>query len=498
MSAEGRIDAPFGRATTRISRRLRQEAGFTLIEVLLAGVMLAILSVPISGLLSTTAAIARLDRQRTSADQLAQKQIETIHALPYFDVGLVGANPQGTIASPTTATLPSIGSVTVTTKVTYVADALPSNQYPTSADYKKVVVTVTNTVTGKVLSTKTTYIAPASAPPNAGSGWIQIQRTVVDAVTNLALPGASVNLTGGPDTNPVTNRTDTTDAAGTVLFPGLSTTSNGTPGYTILTTPLAGYSIFPDDLAPASVTSVASTVGNNSVGTVRMYKQGVSLTVNVQDKNGNPYTGGATVSLDSSRCGVQAINIPSGQSSYTFTNCYPWGTEQVPLVSPLPSTLLPPNVLGQVPLDDKYYVTAWSTTATTGNWSSGTAVSVPSSYPGTLTQSVNVKMVSATFPYNATPANSLQKNLVVTVKKSGVNDTNARVEVTGAPTGISPGIALFGTTNASGQVTFTVPVVSGSTTFTVNANELGAIRGSATQALQQSSAASTNLTVNIS
>jgi hypothetical protein len=70
--------------------------------------------------------------------------------------------------------------------------------------------------------------------------------------------------------------------------------------------------------------------------------------------------------------------------------------------------------------------------------------------------------------------------------------------LTGAPTGISPGIALFGTTNASGQVTFTVPVVGGSTTFTVNANELGVIKGSATQALQQSSGASTSLTVNIS
>ena len=226
MSAEGRIVAAFGRATTGIARRVRQEAGFTLIEVLLAGVMLAILSVPISGLLSTTAAIARLDRQRTSADQLAQKQIETIRALPYFSVGLVGGNPQGTIVSPATATLPSIGSVTTTTTVTFVADALPSNPYPTKADYRKVVVTVTNTATGKVLSTKTTYIAPASAPPNAGSTWIQIQRTVIDAVNNLALPGASVKLTGGPDTSPVTNRTDTSDAAGNVLFPALSTTAS--------------------------------------------------------------------------------------------------------------------------------------------------------------------------------------------------------------------------------------------------------------------------------
>ena len=477
MSAEGRIVAAFGRATTGIARRVRQEAGFTLIEVLLAGVMLAILSVPISGLLSTTAAIARLDRQRTSADQLAQKQIETIRALPYFSVGLVGGNPQGTIVSPATATLPSIGSVTTTTTVTFVADALPSNPYPTKADYRKVVVTVTNTATGKVLSTKTTYIAPASAPPNAGSTWIQIQRTVIDAVNNLALPGASVKLTGGPDTSPVTNRTDTSDAAGNVLFPALSTTASGTPGYTLVTTPLAGYSIFPDDLAPGSVTSVASTVGNNSVGTVRMYKQGVSLTVNVQSSAGAAWTTGATVSLDSSRCGVQTVSIPNGQSSTTFTTCnYATGAPySVPLV---------PNVLGQVPLFDKYYVTAWSTT---GNyWSAGAPVTVPSNYPTTLTQSVNVK-------FNATAAGQT-KVINVTVKKGGSADANSRVELTGGPFGVY----LYGTTNGSGVASFTVPVNGTGTTFTANAMNTSGAKGSATTAaISTSTTSPIALTVNI-
>jgi type II secretory pathway pseudopilin PulG len=479
MSAEGRIDAPFGRATTRISRRLRREAGFTLIEVLLAGVMLAILSVPISGLLSTTAAIAKLDRERTSADQLAQRQIETIRALPYTSVGLVGGNPQGYIVSPTTATLPSIGSVTTTTKVTFVADALPSNPYPTKADYKKVVVTVTNATTGAVLSTKTTYIAAASAPPNAGSTWIQIQRTVVDAFTNLALPGASVNLTGGPDTNPVTNRTDTTDAAGSVLFPALNTTAGGTPVYTLATT-LSGYNVFPDDISPGSPSSVSSIVGNNSTGTIRMYKSGVSLTVNVQANGGGAFNSGAYVSIDSSRCGVQQATINAGSSSATFTTCDYANGKTVPLV---------PNVLGQVPLFDKYYVTAWAKNGT-GNWSPGYAVTVPSAYPTTMTQTVNAQFVGATY--------GTTKNILVTVKKSGSNDSNARVEVTGTPTGLGSPLYLYGTTNGSGQVTITVPVVSTSTTFTVNANDMSVTKGSGTVSLSTGSSSTTNLTVNIS
>jgi prepilin-type N-terminal cleavage/methylation domain-containing protein len=490
MSAEGRMGAAFGRVTTRIARRLRHEAGFTLIEVLLTAVMLAIISAPISAILSQGAVIAKMARERTGADQLAQTQIESLRSIPYTQVGIANGNPAGSLAASTSTTLPSGEAVTLAWQVTWVNDKVPENPYQSNADYKKVVLTITRNSDNHLLTQKTTFVAAASAPPSAGTTWVQIKRTVQDAVTLSPIVGANVNLTGG--VNSIT-RNDTTDASGTVLFPALDPATNGlgTPLYTLLTT-YSGYSVFPDDISPGAASSISSTPGLSSISTIRMYK-GTTLTVNVQTFSGAAYTSGATVSVDSSRCGVQTQAISPGQSSVTFTTCWTSGTEPT-----APQVPLPPNVSGLTPADSTYYVTAWSTTATTGNWSTGTAVAVPSNYPTTLTQSVNVKMVSATFPYNATPANSLQKNLVVTVKKSGANDTNARVEVTGAPTGISPGIALYGTTNGSGQVTFTVPVVAASTTFTVNANELGVIKGSATQALQQSSAASTNLTVNIS
>ena len=225
------------------------------------------------------------------------------------------------------------------------------------------------------------------------------------------------------------------------------------------------------------MTSVASTVGNNSVGTVRMYKQGVSLTVNVQSSAGAAWTTGATVSLDSSRCGVQTVSIPNGQSSTTFTTCnYATGAPySVPLV---------PNVLGQVPLFDKYYVTAWSTT---GNyWSAGAPVTVPSNYPTTLTQSVNVK-------FNATAAGQT-KVINVTVKKGGSADANSRVELTGGPFGVY----LYGTTNGSGVASFTVPVNGTGTTFTANAMNTSGAKGSATTAaISTSTTSPIALTVNI-
>ena len=484
MSAEGRIDAAGGRVTTRISRRLRQQAGFTLIEVLLAGVMLAIISAPIGAILSQGAVIAKLSRERTGADELAQTQIESLRSLPYTQVGIVNGNPSGQLAASTsTFKLPSGEAVTVSWQITWVNDKVPENPYQTNADYKKVVLSITRNSDNHLLTQKTTFVAAASAPPSAGTTWVQIKRTLQDVVTLSPLVGANVAVTGGPK---AVNRNDTTDASGTVLFPALDSITPAGTAYTVTPT-LSGYSVFPDDMAPAVQTTVPSTPGLNSIATIRMYK-GTSLTVNVQTSAGAAFTGGATVSLDSSRCGIQTQTIPSGQSSVTFTQCYPWGTTLVPL---------PPNVSGQTPADSTYYVTAWSTSGTTGNWSTGTAVAVPSNYPTTLTQSVNVKFVSTTF----TTTNSQQKAVKVTVTKGGVNDTNARVELTGSPTGISPGIALFGTTNGSGQVTFAnVPVITGSgtTTFTISANDQGLTKGTATVALNSSSSSTTSVTVAIS
>jgi type II secretory pathway pseudopilin PulG len=471
MQHEGRSSVASLRDTIRVPRlrAIRDEAGFTLIEALLAGVMLAILSAPISALLSSSAVIARLDRERTGADQIAQSQIEMIRTLSYTQVGVTNGNPPGVLAASTAAALPSGEAVTIKTQVTWVSDPIPT-AYVTNADYKKVVLTVTRTSDGKQLAQKSTFVASASAPPLAGTSWVQIKRQVIDAVTTLPLPGANVNLTGGPDSE---NRNDTTDGSGTVIFPALTSATNGTPVFTLATT-FSGYAVFPDDISPGSASSITSAPGTNSTGTLRMYLP-VSLTINVQTAAGAPYTSGATVSLDSSRCGLGTVSIPSGQSSTTITSCNYATGKSVPLV---------PNVLGQTPLFDKYYATAWSNSG--GFWGVGPAVTVPSSYPATLTQSVNVKFSATTYPTT--------KQVKVTVTKGGPADTNARVEVTGGPAGVD----LYGTTDANGQVTLTVPVTSTSTSFTVNANDMGVAKGTTTFSASTGSSSPINTSVTVS
>jgi Tfp pilus assembly protein PilE len=457
MQDEGMASVASPRDTIRISRlrAFRDEAGFTLIEVVLAGLMLAILSVPISALLSSTSAIARLDRERTGADQLAQARIETLRTLPYTQVGITGGNPPGVLTASTASTLPSGEAVTIATQVSWVADPDPAVAYPTNADYKKVVLTITRSSDGKQLSQKTTFLSSASAPPSAGSLWVQVKRQVIDAVTNLPLPGATVNLTGGPSSE---NRTDTTDASGTVLFPALDNSTNGTPVYTLATL-LGGYNVFPDDLSPGAASSISSAASVNSVGTLRLYKP-TTLTVNLQSSSGAAYTAGATISVDSSRCGVSTATV-GATGSVPITSCsYATGK----------SVLLPPNVTGQVPADDKYFVTAWSNSG--GFWvaTSAAGVLVPSAYPNTLTQSVTLKFPVTTY--------STTRTINVTVTKSGANDPNARVELTGG----APGVYLYGTTNSSGVASFTVPVTSTGFTFKATANDMGAASGTATTA----------------
>jgi len=423
------------------------EAGFTLVELVITAVILAIIAAPLSAILLVSATDAKLARERTGADQITLAAVERIRTMPYTSVGISGGNPDGSLTATTPATLPGGAAATITTKVTWVSDPIPS-AYVTNADYKKVVVTLTRSSDGKQLSRATTNVASASAPPLAGTSWVQIKRQVVDAVTTQALPGASVEVTGGPNSE---DRTDVTDGSGTVLFPALN--SNSTTSYTVATV-LNGYNVFPDDLPPQTPEQITASPGLSSNATIRMYK-GASLTVNVQNSSGVAYTSGVTISVASSRCGVATLSIPSGSSSATVTTCQ-WVTGK--------SIPLPPRVLGQTPNFDTYGATAWSPG---GLYGATSGVIVPSSYPTTLTQTMAVKLSASTYA---------TKTLNVTVTRSGQHDSNARVVVTGG----RASVCLYGTTNSSGVATFAIPVTSTSSTYTVSSNDMGAASGTAT------------------
>ncbi|MBX5474942.1 MAG: hypothetical protein IRZ20_08015, partial [Thermoleophilia bacterium] len=308
----------------------------------------------------------------------------------------------------------------------------------TYADYKKVVVTVTRSSDGALLAQKTTYVAASAAAPDNGQDYVAIKRQVVDMdSTSTPLAGVSVSIATGPSAP----RSDTTDASGSVLFPALTAAAGGSV-YDV-TASLAGYSTFPQDLptwAPGHVTLTPGQVDGPKQ--IRLYRNGISLTVNLVDASGSPFTGGAAVYVGSPVCG-QVASVPAGASSTTIASVV-LGNAYA-------------NV-GTIPIPPMTFTVS----AQSGSkLSAPQQVTVPRSYPSDLTQAVTLALPSS-------GAGSMTP-LTVTVTKGGVAVPNAHVEVANT----SPGVYLFGLTNASGVATFSVP--SSSTRYAVTATDaLGA------------------------
>jgi type II secretory pathway pseudopilin PulG len=86
----------------RAQRALAREHGFTIVETLMAGVILLILATGIAGVLTSSIAANTVAHERTVAQQCANDQIEQIRRKAYDNVGLVSGNPPGTV-NPTAA-----------------------------------------------------------------------------------------------------------------------------------------------------------------------------------------------------------------------------------------------------------------------------------------------------------------------------------------------------------------------------------------------------------
>ncbi|MBA2741117.1 MAG: prepilin-type N-terminal cleavage/methylation domain-containing protein, partial [Actinobacteria bacterium] len=129
---------------------LRAERGFTLIEAVFAMVLFAGLAAAMAGLLTSAISANKLSRQRTIADQAAMEQIEVIRRLPYQNVGTILGNPPG-VVPPTTSINVTGLAATLTTQIRYVDDPTPTS-YETTANYKRVIVTVRRDDDSKVLA----------------------------------------------------------------------------------------------------------------------------------------------------------------------------------------------------------------------------------------------------------------------------------------------------------------------------------------------------------
>ncbi len=426
----------------RLRPRLHGEGGFTLIEVLFALILFAGLAAAMAGVLTSSISANKLARQRTIADQAALEQIETIRRLPYDDVGLILGNPPGTVSP--TATVNQTGlDATATIQIAYVDDPTPTS-YETTANYKRVIVTITRDSDGKLLAREITYIAPAARTPFGGVNLGIVQATVIDYALNVPVEGATVNLLLGPSAP----RADVTDVTGQVTFSKLTPNATATcPSDCYdLTAALGGYVMLD------SPQRVNLGPGQTVSPTLQIYRP---ATINFSLLfGGSPLPGPAFVKLTSARDGAT--------ETYAITN----GAGTV-------------NTLAGVPIVPgvQYTAEAWrngvplcSTTPVTQY--------VPDDYPTVMSSTITLTM-------GACPSG----NVAVTVNwGTGGPAPAATVTLSAGPYALAPPIT--GATNASGQVTFSnVPSGTG---YTVNATKAGL------NAPQQTISVTTGATTNVS
>jgi prepilin-type N-terminal cleavage/methylation domain-containing protein len=413
---------------TRLSRasRLREERGVTLLEMVVAMVLFGIVTTPLAGVMTASVKAHRGSQERTLAEQAASEQIEAIRALPYTSVGIVNGNPPGSIVASKPITAPGI-SATVATRVSFVDDPTRTG-FVTGADYKRVVVTVTN-AGGKRLTQAETYVSPSSRGAYGGINGSLVRVQVVDFALNTAVANAPVALATGPSAP----RNDLTDASGTVVFAGLTANPvSGANSFYDVTTAPAGYVTLADDVPPSGVAHVQLAPGQTFNTALRIYKP-ATISIRLNDSTGALFAGTATVTVASAR-GAQSFAVSGGQLTVTTVA----GEPVVPSLS--------------------YGISAYSST---GRWAPTVTRVVPDAYPTVLTSSFTLAL-AATAPATKTLT-------VKTVKPGGSALSGARVDVTGGPSLAT----LTATTNGSGNATFTVPSGSGYTVTATGPNRVG-------------------------
>jgi hypothetical protein len=375
---------------------LRGGAGFTMVETLMALTIFLVIGTTLAGTLTSATAAHKLARGRSLAQQAAQTQIEQIRALQYSDIGTNPGNPTGTVQPSQAISLMGLHG-TLTTKITYVKDPVPTS-YNQSTNYKQIAVTVTS-LDGKQLAREVTLVSPPTKAQAGGINQVAISVQVIDIGNNTPLANVPIALQTGPSA-PLS---DTTDSTGSVTFAGL--TANPTSGsqayYDVAATLPAGYVELSSD-----VTQTQLAPGQQETLILSVY-QPATIYVNLT-QNGNPYTGGATLTVTPPSGPAQNYTVASGSSSATIAN-------QIP---------------GQ------YTISASAAGGSLIN--NGVTQTVPSSYPSDLTSTFAMPLIAPT------------GTIKVTATQGGSPLAGSTVTVTGGPSSVN----VSGVTDASGILSF--------------------------------------------
>lgn len=341
------------------------EAGFTVVEVMVAMMVFAIMSVGIAYGIVNALTLSQSSRSRTTAVSLASQDIDglrQVSAASSTGIQQVTSIPANPGDAPLTKT---IGGVvyTITRDVNWVDSTGATNACGSATGgylaYKSIVETVSWKSRSKTLSTTmTSSIAPASAVTSPGGGSITISVKTAAGVGNAGVAVKVTPVAGGTGTT-LTVQPDATNAQGCAVALNVQ---QGT--YTVTASEPGG--IDTNQNQPALQTPV-TVVAGASAYVPFVYDQASALTLQYASTYGATLPQSMPTTL-SSTGGGQDVITPWGatptvtSATKTTVNVFPFGNYAVyagayssasgssSCLSPNPAAWSTPNAANQVGL----------------------------------------------------------------------------------------------------------------------------------------------------
>jgi prepilin-type N-terminal cleavage/methylation domain-containing protein len=191
--------------------------GFSLLELLVALGIIALVALTVLGLLGRSIEVLRREEHRRIAIGIAEERIERLRNSPYDDLGTVGGIPTGAF-SPLETIQRNSAQYTVATRIRFMDDLFDGTapNDPVPNDMREVAVDVSWGTNPNQIVTLATLVAPPGLERAGTTGTLKLR--VLDARGN-PVDGATVELANASVTPPIALALPT-DTNGEVTLPG--------------------------------------------------------------------------------------------------------------------------------------------------------------------------------------------------------------------------------------------------------------------------------------